>query len=423
MRKKPLIWIIGGTTEGRKLAEHLSQCTADVYVSLATAYGLSLLTKQGNMEIRAKRLSEEEMVEFLKQHQPDCVIDATHPYARQVTSSIYRACLQTNTDYLRLLRPPSEDKDYILAQDAGQAAEILSQTPGKVFLACGSKEIGAFTVLPDFAERLYVRILPAADSLQKCLALGLRNDHIICMQGPFSQELNTAMLKATGAAVLVTKDSGDIGGFSEKVQAAGELGVTVIVIGRPTEQCPGYSFKQVIEKLRTDYGLEFDLDQAPASHPYFPLFIPLRGKKVKVFGGGVIAGRRIATLINFGPAIEVIAPEISTEIREKQDISLQLRPYAKNDCLAADLVVAATNNRTVNREIALECQQYNIPVSVADNQDLCTFFFSAVVSTDNLVIGITSCGQDHGSVKRAARKIRQVMGNNRPEVQDGQQEN
>lgn len=255
MTKKPVLWVIGGTTEGRKLVEYLGCCTADLYVSLATEYGLSLLDKQENIQVRAERLSEEEMVAFLNQHQPDCVIDATHPYARKVTASIYSACLQTKTEYVRLLRPASVDGDFIFAQNTGQAAEILSGMEGKAFLACGSKEIEAFTAVPDFAERFYARILPVVDSLQKCLALGFRNDHIICMQGPFSQELNSAMLKATGADILVTKDSGDIGGFSQKIQAAGELGITVIVIGRPPEECQGYSFNQVVEKLRQDYGL------------------------------------------------------------------------------------------------------------------------------------------------------------------------
>jgi len=415
MPEKPVLWVIGGTTEGRKLVEYLSRCGADVYVSLATEYGLSLLAKQENIQVRAERLSEEEMAAFLNQYKPDCVIDASHPYAQKVTASLYSACLQTKTDYVRLLRPASEDGDFIFAQNTRQAAEILSGIKGKAFLACGSKEIEAFTVVPDFAERFYVRILPAADSLQKCLALGFRNDHIICMQGPFSQELNAAMLKATGADIMVTKDSGDIGGFSEKVQAAGELGITLIVIGRPPEECQGYSFSQVVEILRKDYQIQSDLDQGPRleqgprHYPYFPLFVPLKGKKVKVFGGGAVAGRRITTLLDFGASLEVIAPEISAEIRQKPGIGIQQRPYAENDCLAADLVIAATDNSAVNRAIAQECQQYNIPVSVADNQDLCTFFFPAIVNKDNLVIGLTSSGQDHGSVKRTAQKIRGML--------------
>lgn len=255
MPEKPVLWVIGGTTEGRKLVEYLSSCAAHVYVSLATEYGLSLLAKQANVQVQAERLSQEEMAAFLNRHKPDCVIDATHPYARKVTASIYSACLQTETDYIRLLRPASGDGDFIFARNTRQAAEILSGIKGKAFLACGSKEIESFTAVPDFAERFYVRILPAAESLQKCLALGFRNDHIICMQGPFSQELNTAMLKATGAEIMVTKDSGDIGGFWQKIQAAGELGIKVIVIGRPPEECQGYSFNEVVEKLREEYGL------------------------------------------------------------------------------------------------------------------------------------------------------------------------
>jgi precorrin-6x reductase len=205
MPEKPVLWVIGGTTEGRKLVEYLSRCGADVYVSLATEYGLSLLAKQENIQVRAERLSEEEMAAFLNQYKPDCVIDASHPYAQKVTASLYSACLQTKTDYVRLLRPASETAIYLRSKYR-QAAEILSGIKGKAFLACGSKEIEAFTVVPILRERFYVRILPAATVCRNAWPWASATTHFL-YAGPFSQELNAAMLKATGADIMVTKDS------------------------------------------------------------------------------------------------------------------------------------------------------------------------------------------------------------------------
>ncbi|ADY57158.1 precorrin-6x reductase [Syntrophobotulus glycolicus DSM 8271] len=252
--EQPVLWIIAGTTEGRKLVESLAACDVTLYVSLATDYGLSFFPEKENVRVEAKRLSPEEMVSFLRTRRPDCVIDTTHPYAQKVTSGIDRACRKTGTRYIRLLRPAAGEGGSIRVRDTVQAAAILRETKGNVFLACGSKEIQAFTSLPDFAERVYARILPAPESLEKCLSLGFKHSHMICMQGPFSRELNAAMLKATAAAWLVTKDSGEIGGYHQKIEAAGDLGIPVVVIGRP-EEGEGLSFAQVVQKLQTEYGL------------------------------------------------------------------------------------------------------------------------------------------------------------------------
>ena len=76
----------------------------------------------------------------------------------------------------------------------------------------------------DYAERIVLRILPLESSLQIALKLGYKPAHIICMQGPFSKELNVAMLKKYGSKFMVTKDSGAVGGFDEKVEAAAAAG-------------------------------------------------------------------------------------------------------------------------------------------------------------------------------------------------------
>lgn len=258
MTKQPVIWIIAGTTEGRKLVEMLRNCGVKIYVSVATEYGLSLLGNHENVHLLAQRLNQEEMTAFLQKTKPDCVIDATHPYAGKVTAYLSHACQETNTKYFRLLRPASGKGDFVNARDSEHAAELLKDTDGKVFLTCGSKELQAFTGIPGFAERLYVRILPTEESLAKCLSLGFKNAQIICMQGPFSKEMNIATLKATGASILVTKDSGEIGGYDEKMEAAQELGIPVIVIGRPFEEGEGMDFRQVIQKLIADYGLKIE---------------------------------------------------------------------------------------------------------------------------------------------------------------------
>jgi siroheme synthase (precorrin-2 oxidase/ferrochelatase) len=74
-------------------------------------------------------------------------------------------------------------------------------------------------------------------------------------------------------------------------------------------------------------------------------------------------------------------------------------------------VVAATNNRGVNRAIARECAARDIPVSVADCGEESTFYFPAVAIHNTLVAGVSSCGQDHHRVREAAAAIREVLRN------------
>jgi precorrin-6x reductase len=81
MRKILVVWIIGGTAEGRKLAEKLGACDVLLYLSVATEYGKWFLEKKENLRIHSKRMNREEMAAFLREKKIDCVIDASHPYA------------------------------------------------------------------------------------------------------------------------------------------------------------------------------------------------------------------------------------------------------------------------------------------------------------------------------------------------------
>lgn len=252
--KKSVFWVIAGTSEGRQLVERLSGFHAYIYVSLATEYGKWFIEKKDNIYINAQRLDQEKMIAFIQAKSIDCVIDATHPYAQEVTRNISEACSVTQIPYLRLQRAMSAKTEFLYVEDSKQAAKVLKEMPGRIFLACGSKEVESFISIPNYSDRIFLRVLPIPEILQKCLDLGFRSPNIIGMQGPFSKELNMAMLKSSATEILVTKDSGDAGGFREKIEAALELGVTVIVIGRPLEQ-EGYTFDQVIQKLVVNYSL------------------------------------------------------------------------------------------------------------------------------------------------------------------------
>ena len=119
--------------------------------------------------------------------------------------------------------------------DAQQAAEAAARMEGNVLLTTGSHTLGVYVerIAP---ERLYARVLPTAASLAACESSGIPRSHIIAMQGPFSAQLNDALYAQLQIAVMVTKDSGEAGGVSEKVLPALSRGIHVIAIRRPQEE-------------------------------------------------------------------------------------------------------------------------------------------------------------------------------------------
>ena len=143
--------------------------------------------------------------------------------------------------YRRLLRAACGAEGAVIVSDAAEAAEYLSRTEGRILLAIGSKELAAFRGLDP--ERLCPRVLPAQASLSACEAAGIPHRNIIAMQGPFTRELNAALIRQYGIAWLVTKDGGTVGGFPEKAAAARETGAGLIVLRRPEED--GESFEEI----------------------------------------------------------------------------------------------------------------------------------------------------------------------------------
>lgn len=229
--------LYGGATEGRTLSRELAALGAEVTVCVATDYGRR---EQGNLPgitVLTGRLDADGMTEVLRG--ADVCIDATHPYAVQATANIRAAAGRVGVPYHRLLRRASTlPEGSVVVNSAEEAAKYLARTEGNVLLATGAKELPAFSGLD--SARLYPRVLPAAESLTACETAGIPRRNIIAMRGPFSKELNLALLRQFDIRFLVTKDGGAAGGFGEKAAAAAEAGVKLLVIRRPVEEGEDY---------------------------------------------------------------------------------------------------------------------------------------------------------------------------------------
>lgn len=236
------IVVFGGTTEGRTLSRALADLGASVTVCVATDYGREQQGAADGITVRAGHLDADGMRLVLSG--ADLCVDATHPYAALATDNIRAASARAGVPYKRLLRPASKlPENAVTVPDASAAAAYLADKPGNVLLATGSRELQAFACLD--STRLYARVLPAAESLALCALAGIPSRNIIAMQGPFSTELDLALLRQFDIRYLVTKDGGGPGGFAEKAKAASIAGAALIVLRRPDDA--GEDYETVLE--------------------------------------------------------------------------------------------------------------------------------------------------------------------------------
>ena len=235
--------IFSGTTEGRQLSEMLSQQGIFHHVCVATGYGSDVMEKSDGFMLHVGRMDDKMMRAFLEENgfgKGDMIVDATHPYATDVSRNIDRS--KGECTLIRVRRDDPTDtlvtnnKNYVNYYESmsgfANAADNLS---GNILITTGSKELSTYCgiVSDEVKSRTFVRVLPAAESLAVCEELGIDKKQIIAMHGPFSYEMNKATMSQYGICHLLTKESGTAGGFEEKISAAADSGVCVHIISRP----------------------------------------------------------------------------------------------------------------------------------------------------------------------------------------------
>ncbi|TCO79490.1 cobalt-precorrin-6A reductase [Marinisporobacter balticus] len=254
-----MIMILSGTKDGRELVKNLSERGYPLIVTTATSYGGSLIQKKEKCTIISNKLNKNEMETLIVEKGVKILIDATHPYAVEVSENAMKSCENKKITYMRYQREESKlegyEKCYQYVSSYEEAVKHLSKIEGNIFLTTGSKTLEIFA--KDLEKnRLFPRILPVSDMIKKCEDLGIKPSNIIAMQGPFSIEMNMEMIKKYKIDILVSKESGDIGGTLEKLEAARKMEVPVLLIRRPKVDYKNI-FKNtldVIDKVSEIYG-------------------------------------------------------------------------------------------------------------------------------------------------------------------------
>lgn len=231
-----MILVLAGTKDGRELAWELAGGGYNVIVSAFSSYGGSLASHP-DVKVVTGAMDAEMMEKFITKESITTVVDASHPYALNVTRNAWQACQSAKIRYIRYERPVAPLPDYerlYYVHSAAEAASLAASHGNTVFLTTGSRTLPVFCRETQLKEcRIIARVLPEPSVIQECISLGLSPQDIVAMQGPFSHSMNVELLRHYQANVIITKNSGDIGGTIEKVTAAAELGIAVIVIQRP----------------------------------------------------------------------------------------------------------------------------------------------------------------------------------------------
>lgn len=266
------ILIFAGTTEGRKLSEHLCKRGIEHTVCVATEYGEIVLQENPLAHVHMGRMDSEGMRSFFAQQKCKLIVDATHPYAAVVTENIKQAvyafnkahavtdnkadsCISENIEYVRLKRDTDISADYDnirYFEDNEACARALNNTDGNILLTTGSKELSVYCKNSGVRERLYVRVLPGLESISLCMNNDITGKHILALQGPFSTQLNEALIDQYDIRCLVTKKSGAAGGFIEKIAAAKNKSIPVYIVGQSGID-DGMSFEAVCEYIDSKY--------------------------------------------------------------------------------------------------------------------------------------------------------------------------
>ena len=141
---------------------------------------------------------------------------------------------------------------------------------------------------------------------------------------------------------------------------------------------------------------------------YYPVSLDIQNRKCLVVGGGPVGTRKVMTLLECGAVVTVVSSDVAEELlelAEKKMIKLKRRPYRSSDIDGMFLVIGATDNEELNRQINKDAEHQNKLCNIADRPEVCNFILPSIVNRGNLVIAISTSGKSPAF----ARKMRQDL--------------
>ncbi|MBD1998518.1 cobalt-precorrin-6A reductase [Leptolyngbya sp. FACHB-541] len=234
------VWLIGGTQESVQLARAIAYSNLPCIVTVTTESARSLYCSTPSLQVWVGRLSEVQLKDFLQTHQISCILDASHPFAVEVSRMAIAAAAKFQLPYLRYERPSLDENsssNQIILDNFGTLVAGDYLKGQRVLLVVGYRPLEQFRSWQSQAT-LFARILPSVTALEAALAAGFTPDRLIALRPPISADLERALWQQWQISMVVSKASGVAGGEDVKRQVAVELGVKWVTIARPPVSYP-----------------------------------------------------------------------------------------------------------------------------------------------------------------------------------------
>lgn len=231
-----MIGLILGTSEGKRILSLLNKYTEDIFITTATGYGGELLKNYKYKVLNTKPLDYDALKKALVDNGVTMLVDASHPYAEEITQNAKKACQELSVEYVRYERPSIIEKyknqeQIIQVESYEELKDKLFDIKGCILNTTGSRNIEKIKNL-NLDNRIIHRVLPSAKVMENIISQGIKVEDIIAIKGPVSYELNRAFIKEYDAKAIILKDSGKEGGTEEKLLSAVDLGIYAFVLKR-----------------------------------------------------------------------------------------------------------------------------------------------------------------------------------------------
>ena len=253
-KNRPRLWLIGGTGEAVTLALALVQRGVPCLVTVTTATAKRAYPEGPGLTVRVGSLAVDTLADFIQTHALGAILDASHPFAVEISQGAIAQAQALNLPYWRYERPPVAEPDSVSGETRPQRWAGSPRTPPpwqplrvpdlasaltpeiltgqRVLLTLGYRWLAALRPWQERAT-LFARILPSPVALEAALAAGFSPERLIALRPPIGEPLEQALWQQWGITTVITKASGAPGGEDTKRRVAKHLGVTLVVIERP----------------------------------------------------------------------------------------------------------------------------------------------------------------------------------------------
>lgn len=249
----PQLWLIGGTREAVTLAQGLIQAEIPCVVTVTTTAATRAYPQHPGLTVQVGALDAARLADFIQTHHIGAILDASHPFAVAISQAAISQATALGLPYWRYERPLARLQDDADGNELGHGGGTLLRVPTleaaltadllagqRVLLTLGYRWLAAFQPWQERAT-LFARILPSPVALDAALAAGFVPERLIALRPPIAEPLEQALWQQWGITTVITKASGQPGGEETKQAVAARLGVTLVIIDRPTLAYPAVS--------------------------------------------------------------------------------------------------------------------------------------------------------------------------------------